>query len=149
MIAVSPTRKRSQRGNAMLEGALSIWVFVMLMLGLMEFSMAVYAYNFVTYAANEAARYASLHGANASPAVTSTQITQRVQKQAAALLASRLTVEVWGGNGTQSNANLWPTGNQPGNVATVKVSYSVVPMAKIVFKSAITVTSTSKMTISN
>jgi TadE-like protein len=53
-----------QRGTSLVEVAVSLAVYLSLMFGVIEFSMAVYAYNFVSDAAREATRYAVIRGEN-------------------------------------------------------------------------------------
>ena len=58
----------------MVELALCLLGFLMLTLGAMDFGWAVYAYNFCSYAAQDAARWASTHGSlSTSPASISDQ----------------------------------------------------------------------------
>jgi Flp pilus assembly protein TadG len=56
--------RRRQRGSAMLELAFCFTVLMLAMLGLFELGRAVWAYNTVSHAARQAARYASLHAEN-------------------------------------------------------------------------------------
>ena len=86
-------RRKRQRGSAMLESTLCFLGFIFLTVGLMEFSMAVYAFNFVTWVASDAARYASLHGNHSSSPASVTQIKNYVRGQAVALVLSRLSID--------------------------------------------------------
>ena len=156
-------RRQSQRGSSLVESTLCFLGFMMLSLGLMEFSMAVYAYNFVTYASADAARYASLHGSHSSVPATVPILEQRVRTSAIALVANRIHVNKntdelgnpientpdhpagfspWAqANGTESN--------DPGSVVTVRVTYQVHPLVNLVIKNFMKVSSTSQMTIAN
>lgn len=66
-------------GQALVEFALALTVFVFLMMGVLDFGMAIYKYNGVSQAAREIARVASVHqGSNFSSAeITSVVATQR------------------------------------------------------------------------
>lgn len=55
-LRISSRRRRRQRGNTILESGLCFLGFMMLSFGLIEFSLAVYAYNFCSYAARDASR---------------------------------------------------------------------------------------------
>ena len=57
-------RRYRQRGSGLVEGALCFSAFLFITFGVMEFAMAIYAYNFCSYAAQDAARWASTRGAN-------------------------------------------------------------------------------------
>ena len=52
----------SERGSEIVEFAIVIAVLCTLMFGIMDFSRALFAYHWVSYAAREATRYASVHG---------------------------------------------------------------------------------------
>ena len=156
-------RRRRQRGNSLVESTLCFMGFMMLSLGLMEFSMAIYAYNFVTYASADAARYASLHGSHSSVPATLQILENRVRSSAIALVASRIHVNKntddlgnpiedtpdhpagfspWvQANGTENN--------DPGSIVTIRVTYQVHPMVNLVIKNFMKVSSTSQMTIAN
>ena len=54
--------KNDESGASLLEFAASAMLLLTVMLGFMEYSRAIYTDHFVSYAATEAARYASLRG---------------------------------------------------------------------------------------
>lgn len=56
---------RSERGAALVETALSYLFLLALLFGIAEFSLALYAYTYVSEAAREATRYASVRSTNA------------------------------------------------------------------------------------
>lgn len=132
-------RGRGQRGNAMLELALSFLGFLMLTLGTMEFAWGVYAYNFCSYAAQDAARYASVNGSLANPAATQDSIAAYVQNEAVALNTSNLTT-------TASWAN---NSNVAGSTVSVTVSYVIVPLVGLALKQNLTVSSTADYVITH
>jgi Flp pilus assembly protein TadG len=53
---------RDESGSEQIEFALSAMVVLVLLFGVMDFCRAMYAYHFVSYAAQEAARYAVVRG---------------------------------------------------------------------------------------
>ena len=58
---MSPVARTTTRGQAMVEFAIAIVLFLMLVMGVIDFAMAVYKYNGVAQAAREIARVASVH----------------------------------------------------------------------------------------
>lgn len=104
--------------------------------------MAVYAFNFVTWVASDAARYASLHGNHSTAPVSVADIKAYVQSQAVALVASRLTIE-------ESPTYVWVPNNHPGSIVQIKVTYQVNPLVGMLVRENFNVSSTSKMVIAN
>ena len=75
-----PSGAQTAQGQALVEFALAITVFLFLMMGIADFGIAVYKYNGVSQAAREIARVASVHqGSNFS----SSQINAVVATQQA------------------------------------------------------------------
>jgi Flp pilus assembly protein TadG len=62
----------SQRGSALMEYAMVLTVLFTMIFGIMDFSRAMFAYHWVSYAAREATRYASVHGSTYSTACPTT-----------------------------------------------------------------------------
>src|SRR5437016_9371204 len=105
-IPVSRRRRSRQKGNVIVEVALTFVAFMFLTVGTMEFSMAMQGYDFCSYAARDATRWASVRGAQSATAAScdSTKgtadgcpasagdITTYVKSLAVALETSRLTV---------------------------------------------------------
>jgi Flp pilus assembly protein TadG len=130
-------RRRRQRGSGLVEGALCFSAFLFITFGVMEFAMAIYAYNFCSYAAQDAVRWASTRGANYPTPVTSTDIQNHVANQAIGL-TNTLTV-----------TTTWTPNNAPGGTVHVTVQYSVVPLAGVALHSNLQVANTAQMVISN
>lgn len=131
-----PIRGRGQRGSGLVEGALCFSAFLFITFGVMEFAMAIYAYNFCSYAAQDAVRWASTRGANYPTPVTSTDIQNHVAIQAIGLSSVTATTT-------------WLPNNNPGSGVQVKVQYSVVPLAGVALHGNLQVSSTAQMVISN
>lgn len=53
-----------ERGDTMIEFAISAIVVLMVLLGIMDISRAAYTYHFVSYAAQQGARFAEVHGSS-------------------------------------------------------------------------------------
>jgi Flp pilus assembly protein TadG len=63
-------RKSRQRGTALLEFAFTMVIALVLIFGIIDFGRALYSYHFVSNAAREATRFASVRGALCSSSVT-------------------------------------------------------------------------------
>jgi Flp pilus assembly protein TadG len=58
---MSPGMQRNGSGQALVEFSLAIIVFLVLLMGVLDFGMSIYKYNGVSQAAREIARVASVH----------------------------------------------------------------------------------------
>jgi Flp pilus assembly protein TadG len=70
--ALSITALREETGATLVEFAISLLLFLILVLGIAEFSFAIYSYHFVSYGAQQAARYAIVRGSHWNTACSST-----------------------------------------------------------------------------
>lgn len=59
-------RAKREKGSAILEGALTLTVTLMMLFGIIEFGRATFAYNQVAYLAQDGARYASVRGSTST-----------------------------------------------------------------------------------
>lgn len=126
-----------RRGGALLEGALCINVFLLIVFGAIEFSRVVYAYNVVAYAARDASRYASVRGSSSPSPATAAAISAFVSSQAVMLPSGSLTV-----------TTTWSPSNAPGSKVTVRVSCAMNRLlATYILPAMPTIASTSTMTI--
>ena len=66
------TAKHGQEGQGLVEFALSIVIFLVLLMGVVDFGMAVYKFNGVSEAAREIARVTSVHPCVVPDALTCT-----------------------------------------------------------------------------
>jgi Flp pilus assembly protein TadG len=124
-------------GQAYVEFALCAVVLLMLIFSIVNFSFAVYAYNFVSYAAREATRYAAVRGsASAIPASTS-DVSNFVLAQTYGMNKNNLIVRT-----------TWSPDNNPGSVASVQVQYSLTLIVPFVSLGSLNLTSSSEMVIS-
>jgi Flp pilus assembly protein TadG len=130
-------RRRTQRGSGLVEGALCFSAFLFIAFGVMEFAMAVYAYNFCAYAAEDAARWASTRGANYPTPATATSIQNHVTSQAVAL------------PNTMTVTTTWTPNNNPGATVQVTVAYNIVPLTGVTISSNFLVSKTAQMLICN
>ena len=94
----------------MVETALSLLVLLTLIVGIMDFGRAIFAFNQLAYLAQEGARYASLHGSTASTVATTASVASYVSSKAIGIQTTTTTT--------------WQTGqNVPGHWVIVKVTY--------------------------
>lgn len=122
---------RRQRGNALVESALTGIIFLTVLFGVVGFGRAMWAYSWTAHAAREASRYASVRGAKSGQAP---DIAGLVTSNMMGLDASQVTV-----------TPQWLPDNEPGSVVQVTVQYTVTQLVPWV--PAITVQSTSRMPI--
>ena len=137
----------SERGSSLVEFALVLTVLFMLIFGIIDFSRAVYTYNFLSSAASAGARYAMVRGAtcttwtSACPAAASDVTTYvRGIVPAGISVASASTCPAspsstagalsvcasWPGTGGNGAACVETSGksNTPGCVVQVQVQYA-------------------------
>jgi len=130
-------RTRWPQGQAFVEFAIAIPGLMLLALAITNFAMAISAYNFVCYGARDATRYAAVRGATSlSPASTS-DVSAFVTSEAAGLNTNLLTV-----------TTTWTPDDQPNSTVAVRVQYSFQFIVPFVQLSAVNLSSTSQMVIS-
>ena len=131
---IALSRRRRQRGSALIELSLTLLAFLLLTLGGMEAGWGIYAYNFCGYAAQDAARQASVHGSQSTTGIwTSSDVTSFVQSEAVGLTPSQLSV-----------TTNWSPNNAPGSTVTVTVGYTIYPLAGLALKQSLYVASTAQ-----
>ena len=135
MRTATARRRGSQTGSALVEGALVFFVFMLIVLGIMDFGRIVWVHNSVSYATREAARYAIVHGSASRTPATSTTIADKVKQNAIGLTPESVTVAI-----------VWSPDNKPGSSVSVSTQYLVTSIVSLV-PFAITLKSSSKMII--
>jgi Flp pilus assembly protein TadG len=129
--------RRSHRGQAMAEFALVLTPCLALFFGVINFALALYCYNFVCYSAQQAVRYATVHGSTAITPATSSSITSYVDALVVGVLKTNaMTV-----------TTTWSPNNQPGSVVTVVITYSFPPLTSLVSSVTIPLSRTAAMVI--
>ena len=106
-------------------------IFVPMVFGVIEFGRLSYAKTAVTAAAREGVRYAIVHGTASGATADSAAVATYVQGRSQ---ISPIIVKP-----------AWKLGKEPGDTAIVQVTYSYVPIVRVI--PSITVTSTSKQII--
>jgi Flp pilus assembly protein TadG len=115
----------------MLEGALAMTTFVILLVGSMDFGRLGFAYSSVTYAAHQAARFAATNGSASGHAASVATIQANADSNLLGLDASKLTISV-----------TWTPNNNPGSQVQVVVSYGFKPLVVPISSSSLTLKST-------
>ena len=126
---------KSQRGQAAVEFALTITILVFLLVGMLELTMLIYTYSVLADAAKEGVRYAIVHGASVSDAISgdtastpwppcttpaSGSLLSTVRTYAAASLHSASSMNIYA---------CYPDGsNKPGSAVQVSVNYPYQPL---------------------
>jgi Flp pilus assembly protein TadG len=145
--------RRDETGQAIVETAIVMSLTLILVIGVIEASMAFYSYCFVAEAAREGTRYAIVRGsscsgwAQACPAAAS-DVQAYVRSMAfPGIMSSSLSVNTtWPTTGSACMPSSSPC-NNPGNLVQVKVSYQFTYNVPLVSSNLLTVSSTSEMTI--
>ncbi len=121
----------------MAEFALVLTPCLMLFFAIMNFALALYSYDWVCYSAQQAVRYATVHGTTATHPASTTDVQNYVNGLAVGVLnTSLLTV-----------TTTWAPNNKPGSVVTVVVSYNFPPLTQLVSSVSIPLTRTAAMVI--
>ena len=129
-------RRRQQRGAFIVEAALIVLPFLFLIFGIIEFGIVIRANNFVSYAAREGTRYASVRGAESGVPTNGDAVEQFVKRHAVGLVASSMSV-----------ATTWLPDNKRGSSVRVQVSYSMPGVTGLILPGGIRVRSTSQTVI--
>jgi Flp pilus assembly protein TadG len=135
-------RRHGRAGAALIETALTLALFLTVLFGIIETSLAAYAYHFISHAAREGTRYAIVRGkacntfASACPA-TADDIQAHVRSLAFP-----------GINETIGVVTTWSPTNDPGGLVQVAVTYPYHLSLPFMPVMTINMTSTSEMVIS-
>ena len=121
----------------MAEFALVLTPCLMLFFGIINFALALYCYDFVCYTAQQAVRYATVHGSTAVSPVSASGVQS---------YANTLVVGVLNTN-SMTVSTTWAPNNKPGGVVTVVVTYNFPPLTSLVSSVTIPLTRTAAMVI--
>ncbi len=122
----------------MAEFALVITPCLTLFFGIINLALALYCYDFVCYGAQQAVRYATVHGSTATQPVSAAGVQTYVDGLVVGVLnTNSLTV-----------TTTWAPNNKPGSVVAVVVSYNFPPLTSLVSSVTIPLTRTAAMVIS-
>lgn len=145
-----------ESGSELVEFALTCVVLFMLVFGVIECSLALYANHFVSYAASEGARYAMVRGTTWAGTSCSSPTTALCQADKNSVTAYVQSLIPGGITGTVTPTVTWsplPGGSgcsvpDPGCVVTVKVKYPFTLQIPFVPVQVINLESTAAMVVS-
>ena len=129
--------KTSRRGQTLTEFALVLTAFLLITFGIIQVSRAIYSYTFVSNAARDATRYASVNGSKSQNPVKSGDVQTFVKNESPGLDSSQLTVNT-----------TWTPDNNPGSTVNVVVTYNFALFVPFFGQVTIPVGATSQMVIS-
>ena len=128
-------RKR-ERGTSAVEFALVMPIFVLIIIGVLEISRAIWIHGTVAHAAREGTRYAMVRGAENKEPVTAADVQSYVQAKA--------------GYGTSTQVTTtWNPDNKPGSIVQVNVQYEFKSLASILPIGPLALSSSSRMVIAH
>ena len=124
-------------GQGATEFALVSLGLLILIFAIMQSVAATNAYNFVTNAARDGARYAMVRGATSPSPCSANDVKNFVLAEAQGINTQAVTV-----------TTTWSPNNNPGNTVKVKVVYAFAPLARIASTVTLSLSSTSQMVVS-
>ena len=153
-------RVRGEQGSAIVEMAMSMILLLTILLGILEICLAIYSYHFISEAAREGTRYAIVRGStsasncpsnpvSACPAAESDieNYVSNLGFPGVGLTASDVSV-AWSAYPAGATCTPSATCNNPGNMVQVTVTYPMTVSLPFVSIKTLTMSSTSKMVIS-
>ena len=126
----------SRKGGTLVEAALVLLVYAVLMAGVMELGIVGFAANSVSFAAHRAARFGSLRGSASGHPASISDIQASAASAAAPLNPLNLNVAV-----------VFQPNNQPGSSVQVTVSYAIRPALLPLARSPLTLRSVARARI--
>jgi Flp pilus assembly protein TadG len=129
-------RLRDRSGQSLIEFAVAAALFLLLLLGIMNFGIGIHRYNVVADLAQEGARWASVRGSGSrTGAASSNDVQTFVQSRAPGFTVS-------------ASATPAPNTLLPGATVTVVVNYTFAPFTGLVPQLSIPFQATASMTMS-
>jgi len=128
--------KNRSAGQASVEFAMTAVVFFLLTFAILNFAMAIYAYNLVSYAAREGSRYAAVRGSSSPAPAAASDVASFVQGESSGLNSANMTVNT-----------TWLPDNNPGSFVQVDVRYTFAFTMPFVSLPTVTMDSTSQLVI--
>ena len=102
-----------RRGSTLVESTVVAAVFLILLVGIMEFGRLGFAYNEVSFAAQRAVRYAAVRGSSSGHAASAADVKTAALVYTGALDNTQVTV-----------TTTWLPNNLPGSTVQVQVVYN-------------------------
>ena len=131
-------RVRSSRGVDATEFAIVAPILLLLLFATIDFGIAMYSYEFVSYAAQMGARYACVRGATSPTPAGASDVSTYVKSLASgARDPASYTV-----------TTTWNPDNKPGSTVTVQVSSTFTPLTSLIPRVSVQLSRTASMVIS-
>jgi Flp pilus assembly protein TadG len=129
-------RSRNRRGTTLVESAMALLVFAVMLAGIMELGVVGFAFNSVSFAAQRAARYAAVRGSASGHPASESQVRATALSYSAPLKseATRVTVT-------------WTPDNHPGSTVAVTVAYDFTPWLLPLSHEVLTVAGTARQAV--
>ena len=129
---------KNDRGSALVDFALSSVLLFSIIFGIIDFGRALYAYDAISNAARIGTRYAIVRGGATSDPVSASTVAWYVANHCCAGLdPNAITV-----------TTTWSPNNQPGGTVNVQVQYSLTFMLPFLPTTAVPMSASSQMVIS-
>jgi Flp pilus assembly protein TadG len=159
-----PSVIQEERGSGLVEYAVVFLLLMTLVLGMVDFSRAIYAYHFISNQARDASRYASVRGSTCTDdssctaansasgsagATTQTDIQKFVKNVPNGIDPNKLTVAADWPIQTNSPTACSTTANAPGCTVQVSVSYVFNFTSPLVSSTSLTLSSKSQAVITH
>jgi Flp pilus assembly protein TadG len=154
-------RRNGVKGSSIVEFAMSVIVVLILIFGIINFALALYAYQFVTYAARAGARYAIVRGSTCTRLDNCNATADQIQAYIRSLnppgidpaLITMNTTDsfVWPDTAPAAAAGCTKVGpifNSPGCPVQVQVQYTFPSVLPFLKNGTIPLIATSEMQIS-
>jgi Flp pilus assembly protein TadG len=126
---------KDQSGGTLLEMALVLPPFFLLLFGFFEFSIVLFGYCSATYASRVTVRYAAVHSSTSLAPCTATSVT------------AMATAQLWAPSGTATITPTWTTSNTIGNTVKVTISIAYPNALPVISGASVTVTGSAQRTI--
>jgi Flp pilus assembly protein TadG len=133
---------KNECGTGLVEYAVIVVLFMTMLLGIADFSRALYAYHFVSSQAREATRYAMVRGCS----TISTHCPSRASDSDIQTFVKNVPLGIDPAKVTVS-APTWTPDRSPGSVVSVEVDYAFNFIFPFVSKSTLNFKSTSHMVV--
>jgi len=138
---------RSERGDTLVEFALTSFLFLMTFLGTIEFGLIVWQYNIVSDLAQEGARWAAVRGSKGLAPASTADVQTFVRARSPGWLPTVTTFSADTTTKACTTTATAPSTMVAGDLLCVKVVQSFSPLTQVIPLATLNLTSTAQMTI--
>jgi Flp pilus assembly protein TadG len=130
------TKRSNQAGSVVIETAITLLLFMMLLFGVIEGARMMWTYNTLAFVAREGTRYATVRGATSLSPATVATIETYVKDRAVGLDPAKMTV-----------LTTWTPNNSAGKFVQVVVNYEYYMSTTLFVSGPLQLTSTSRTVV--